>query len=268
MNSYGEYMIYLLHAPFKKVKREYNNWKLLMRIFGKHFEELKGYIFLIREETSIETAEKALDLIGKGMRMIRYQNETNEQYRKRLLAKRRIAEMAGTKNSILYALKSLGYEDAEVLPVPLTSIQQNKWNGRIRWNGNDKWSSSSRNEEHWSEFMVILSTENPGSLNNFEILKQEILKIKQASSLPVYKFKTIENIEFGTSLSLEQVQVKTEVEFLEQIEHRASVSLEAELQFQEECIVQGHIDGVQKWNGVHKFDGKREWKSEVIEMEL
>lgn len=269
MNEYAQYMIYLLHAPFKKAKKEFNDWKNLMVILGRHIAPVKEYIFLIREETAIETSQKSLDLLAKGMRMARYQNETDEQFRRRLLAKRKVSEMAGTKEGILYALKSLGYENAEVLPVPPTSLKRNQWDGKIRWNGRAKWMPSGKEEKRWAEFMVVLPTENPHSLNNFEILKSEVLKIKQASSLPVYTFKASENIEFETRTEVDLISVTVvstnEIEVENEIN---SLSLQPETQMNEQMYFRGYVDNTFFWDGTSKFDGRRKWKSELEEMEM
>lgn len=271
MNSYKDYLYYLLHAPFKKVKKEINQWKILMKVFGSYFDEVKEYIFIIREETSLETATNsiALDVIAIGMRMYRFEKETDDQFRKRLLAKRAIAEMAGTKHGILYALNSLGYEDAKILPVPSTNIDLNRWNGRNKWNGKDKWHSSVKDEEHWAEFMIVLNAENPKATKNLELLKSEIRKIKQASSLPVYHFKTSEVTEVETITEFELLNSRLEITFETVFYMEISMLFEnMKIKTTNEISTSGIIDNVSRWNGIRKWNGEKKWNSSIIPIEM
>lgn len=269
MKTYAEYMVYLLHAPFKKVKKEYNNWKALMYVLGNHVAPLKNYIFLIREETAIETAKKSLDIIGKGRRMPRYQAETDEQYRTRLLAKRIVSEMAGTKAGVEYILKTLGYDNAEVLPVPAEMIKQYHWDGAIRFDGSHQWQPFGKNVEHWAEFMVVLPTDNPGTLNNFEILKNEINRVKQASSLAVYKFQSLEQSEFVTINDFDLLSITVETENMSKISTTIeSITIPIKFETTNEIGIAGYIDKTFLWNGDYQFNGKKKWKSGLEEMEM
>ncbi len=269
MKTYAEYMVYLLHAPFKKVKKEYNNWKALMYVLGNHVAPLKNYIFLIREETAIETAEKSLDIIGTGRRSPRYQAETDDQYRNRLLAKRTVAEMAGTKEGIIYQLRALGYDKAEVLPVPAETVRRYKFDGTIRFDGTHKWMPEGRNQEHWAEFMVVLPTDNPGTLNNFEILKNEINRVKQASSLAVYKFQASGQVEFETVNDFDLLSVTVAIENVSTLA-TAIKELTIPIKFEttNEIGIAGYIDKTFLWNGDYQFNGKKKWKSGLEEMEM
>lgn len=269
MKTYAEYMVYLLHAPFKKVKKEYNNWKALMYVLGNHVAPLKNYIFLIREETAIETAKKSLDIIGKGRRMPRYQSETDEQYRSRLLARRTVAEMAGTKEGIIYMLHALGYDNAEVLPVLPETTKQYKWNGQIAFDGTHKWMPEGRNQEHWAEFMVALPTDNPGTLNNFEILKNEINRVKQASSLAVYKFQSLEQSEFVTINDFDLLSITVETENMSKISTTIDrIIIPIKFETTNEIGIAGYIDKTFLWNGDYQFNRKKKWKSGLEEMEM
>lgn len=269
MKTYAEYMVYLLHAPFKKVKKEYNNWKALMYVLGNHVAPLKNYIFLIREETAIDTAKKSLDIIGKGRRMPRYQAETDEQYRTRLLAKRIVSEMAGTKYGIEYALKSLGYDNAEVLPVPSEMIKQYHWDGQIAFDGTHKWMPEGRNAEHWAEFMIVLPTDNPGTLNNFDILKDEVNRIKQASSLAVYKFQASGQVEFETINDFDLLSVTVAIENVSTLATTIKeLTIPIKFETTNEIGIAGYIDKTFLWNGDYQFNGKKKWKSGLEEMEM
>lgn len=168
MDSYKEYMIDLLHAPFKKVKREVNHWKILMRVFGEEFDQMKESIFRIRDQSAIHTAtsSRALDRIGDAMRMKRFEGEDDERFRKRLLAKRAIAEMAGTRSGIRYAMKSLGFEEVEILP-PMDPLHPDQ-----------------KDMQRWAEFLLMLGADRVPieHRKQWEIIQSEVRRVKQASS--------------------------------------------------------------------------------------
>lgn len=168
MDSYKEYMIDLLHAPFKKVKREVNHWKILMQVLGEEFDQVKESIFRIRDESAIHTAtsSRALDMIGDGMRMKRFEGEDDERFRKRLLAKRAIAEMAGTRSGIRYAMKSLGFEEVEILP-PMDPLHPDQ-----------------KDMQRWAEFILRLNGKRVPieHRKQWEIIQSEVRRVKQASS--------------------------------------------------------------------------------------
>lgn len=168
MDSYKEYMIDLLHAPFKKVKREVNHWKILMKVLGEEFDQVKESIFRIRDQSAIHTAtsSRALDIIGDGMRMKRFEGEDDERFRKRLLAKRAIAEMAGTRSGIRYAMKSLGFEEVEILP-PMDPLHPDQ-----------------KDMQRWAEFILRLNGKRVPieHRKQWEIIQSEVRRVKQASS--------------------------------------------------------------------------------------
>lgn len=240
-----------------------------MYVLGNHIAPLKKHIFLIREETAIETAKKSLDVIGTGRRMPRYQAETDEQYRNRLLAKRTVAEMAGTKEGIIYQLRTLGYDKAEVLPVPAETVRRYKFDGTIRFDGTHKWMLEGRNQEHWAEFMVVLPTDNPGTLNNFEILKNEINRVKQASSLAVYKFQASGQVEFETVNDFDLLSVTVAIENVSTLATTIKeLTIPIKFETTNEIGIAGYIDKTFLWNGDYQFNGKKKWKSGLEEMEM
>lgn len=200
--KFQDYMWYLLHAPFKKnIKKEESDVFKLFKAIGKIIDNLKETIFLLRRQAMIMTAHgKALDMHGRDRKMPRYIGETDEQYRKRLLMKREIAERAGTKYGIIKALESIGYEHATIEPVPSV---QGAWfmDGEFLLNGTRKMNSIDTDSEHWSEFMVFLNTDNQESLEDFRIVQKTVRDVKQASSLPVYGWRAvIENENFFDTL--------------------------------------------------------------------
>ncbi len=157
--KYADYMYYLLHAPFKKIRKELNQWYILFKVLGKYFDKAKEYLFLAREASSIISApDEMLLLHGMDRDMIRLKGESIEDYRYRLLMKMEIAKQAGTVWGILLTAKSLGYNETELVPLYLTD------------------------EAKWAEFNLYLAGSYISNITELSVIASEINKFKQASS--------------------------------------------------------------------------------------
>ena len=157
--KYADYMYYLLHAPFKKIRKELNQYYILFKVLGKYFDKAKGFLFLARESSNIISApEEVLLLHGMDRDMIRLKGESVEDYRYRLIMKMEIAKQAGTIQGILLAAKALGYDEAKHVPLYLTD------------------------ETRWAEFNLYLSGSYISNINELSVINEEINKVKQASS--------------------------------------------------------------------------------------
>ncbi|HBQ43866.1 MAG TPA: hypothetical protein DD724_06360 [Lactobacillus acetotolerans] len=174
--KYSDYMYYLLHAPFKKIRKEINQWYILFKVLGKYFDKAKEFLFLAREAVSIISApEELLLLHGMDRDMIRLKGESIEDYRYRLLMKMEIAKQAGIVPGILLAAKALGYDETVHEPLYLTD------------------------ENRWDEFNLYLAGSYISNVNELSIISEEINKVKQASSKANLIFLTpnIGNIRVG-----------------------------------------------------------------------
>lgn len=180
--DFTEYLWSLILGVMKKVKNTESDVYKLVNSFGNILDDAKEAIFIVRRQGIITTAKgRALDLHGDGRKVIRYAGENDEQYRKRILSKKEIARMGGTKKGVIYTAVSMGYERAELVPMYIYD------------------------KEKWSEFYLYIDKELMNEFNNFEILKKEVANVKKAGSYPLYVFtyyrelqiKT--NIEYGTS---------------------------------------------------------------------
>jgi hypothetical protein len=161
--KFADYLWYLAHKPLKFTKQAESESYKIFSVFGKILDEAKEKIFLVRRQALIATAKgKALDKHGSGRQLRRFAGESDEQYRKRLLAKYENARAAGTYKGIVKLLKSLGYDNAEVKPLYL------------------------EDSERWAEFYIFVDKKLMDELGNYEILMKEVKRIKQASSLPIY----------------------------------------------------------------------------------
>lgn len=157
-DTFGDYMFWLLFTPLKKAKKAVNQFYIFCKVIGKLFDKAKDAIFRVRTESMIVSAsEVMLAVHGKDRDMPRLSGEITENYRKRLLMKRSIAEQAGTKAGIILAVKALGYENVRLEPLYLTD--STRWAEAILWiSGGD----------------FIITDQN--------IIQSEINKVKPASA--------------------------------------------------------------------------------------
>lgn len=161
--TFGEYMFDLLFAPLKKGKRAVNQFFIFFKIVGRLFDDAKQDIFRVRAEANVATASPVmLPVHGQDRDMPRLEGEDIEAYRTRLSMKGIIAAMGGTKSGILYALTALGYEQSEI--------------GRF----------SLQDPERWAEFIIFLKGSKQSGVNDLRVIDNEIRKVKEASSRPIY----------------------------------------------------------------------------------
>lgn len=164
-DKFKDYMFFLLHAPLKILQEKSEIYKLFS-IIGNEFDEIKNNILEVEKQSNIFSAEDSyLDLLANDRNIIRFQNETDEDLRRRIMLKPDIMKMAGTKKGIILALKSLNFE-ANVEPCYL--IDKNRW----------------------AEFTVIINDNLLKKSNyNFKIIKETVMEVKQASSKPNWAFR-------------------------------------------------------------------------------
>lgn len=160
--KFGDYMFYLLNAPLKKIKNGKNQLKIFFSVVGDIFDGMLDDILKLRRQKMISKAEPImLEVIGRDRDMFRMQNESIEQYRRRLQMKAIIAELGGTNTGLLLALEILGYPDCTIEPLYKTD------------------------RSRWAEIYIdILVTHDI----NYEAILYEVLKIKPARTLPYFRF--------------------------------------------------------------------------------
>lgn len=164
--KFADYMFYLLNAPLKKHKGT-NQLYIFFKAIGNEFDGIKDDILRLRLETLITTASPImLEIHGHERDMTRVKGESIEGFRQRLMMKAVIAELAGSEKGILLALKSVGYANCRIEPLWKTD--------RTRW----------------AEFYIDFRMQDLDEANtiDFECIKREVMKVKQASTYPNYRF--------------------------------------------------------------------------------
>lgn len=168
MDSFVDYMWYLLLSPFKKVKKEMNQWYILCKVIGKRFDEYLSILFNAREETMVALcSEEMLPVHAAERSMTRYAGETMDNFRKRIAKYEEVKRYGGFKEGIILAAKALGYINPEF--------------ALVREMLND--------DERWAEFFLILNMSvdeiHPVA---YHILQKDIRKVKQSGSKDNYMF--------------------------------------------------------------------------------
>ncbi|EPR07754.1 hypothetical protein [Ruminiclostridium papyrosolvens] len=165
--SFGEYMFSLLFTPLRKGLKAANQFYIFFKVIGKLFDDCKEYLFRVRDESMIISAnELMLNEHGKDRGMPRLKGEDIETYRTRLSMKAIIAEKAGTKEGVLLAVKALGYEKSYIEPMYLSDPSR------------------------WAEFIVFLQSKTPSTINDLYVIDAEVMKVKEASAKPNYGLST------------------------------------------------------------------------------
>lgn len=166
MDEFGEYIQYLLPAVLKR-KKQKNQLLLFCKVLGFVFDDIKTALFRLREESMLETCSDCmLEVAGQDRDMNQMKGETYESYRRRLMMKAQIAEMAGTLKGIQYALESVGYSNCRIEPL---------------------WKTD---PDRWAEVNINFLTASVDEDNtiDFRCIVAEVMKVKQASTLPHYIF--------------------------------------------------------------------------------
>ncbi len=164
-DKFGEYMQYLLPSAFKRQKKT-NQLLKYCRIVGGMYDNLLQSALRLREESIIATCSpEMLEVFGHDYDMPRLLGETDNIYRRRLQMKATIAEKAGTKQGILYALASVGCDNCTITPLYLTD------------------------PEKWAEIRINIFTTSVDEdiLVAWRCIVAEVMKVKQASTLPHWR---------------------------------------------------------------------------------
>ena len=166
LDNFNEYIQYLLPAVLKRNKSK-NQLLIFCRMMGDTFDDIKDAALRLRKESLIETCSNCmLEVAGQDRDMVQLKGETYDAYRKRLQMKAKIAEMAGTRQGLLYALDALGYSNCTIEPLYMTDTSR------------------------WAEININFLT---GSVDedrtiDFKCIVAEVMKVKRASTLPHYIF--------------------------------------------------------------------------------
>lgn len=226
IKTIAEYMYSLLINPLKRVNMANNQFYILFQVLGNHFQEIRNTFKKVQRESVILTAEDLISLHGIDRKMPRYEGETEESYRKRLMFKNVLAETAGTENGIIFALELLGYQNPRIVPAIVKDNNLILLNGSNAMDGTSIMNSTTENRTRWAEFYIYLDLTSP---IDFDIARKEVRRAKPAGSLPIFahsisqrsknkatfgKMKATINLSEVEMMNL-QVQVITNIQYLD-----------------------------------------------------
>ena len=157
--EFFNYLWGLLNRPLKKGK-ENKRW---LTALGAELDDLQQSIFQLRKAWLVKTAPKeGLELLGEARGLPRYKDEDLELYRERVLAAFETYQNGGTYPAVKKTLSVLGYPNSEI---------------QLLYN---------IDPDRWAEFNIFLNQEKINEAKNLDVVKKEIRRVKQASSLPNY----------------------------------------------------------------------------------
>lgn len=159
---FADYMYYLLTTPFKRVRKEANQWYLLFKVLGARFDRAKEALQRARDETMVATCSpEMLQEHGRDRGLTRYEAEDLELYRRRIALYEQVCRLGGTNEGIILAVKSLGYDDVAVIPA------------------REYYGDSNR----WAEFVVMINHDAGAKLPiGFDILRNTVRKWKEVGA--------------------------------------------------------------------------------------
>jgi len=173
--TFAEYFWYLLHRVFKRA----SDADKLAKALGTNYDDLQEVIFQAREQALVATATgKALDELGRERGLIRYQGESDELYRRRLLMAYSFYNSSGAAESVRRVLSVLGYANAQIHELYKDGCVYPLFNGQYRHDGAVKHTGGVR----WSEFKIIsgLDEDRHYTANDARRLVNAVNRIKPA----------------------------------------------------------------------------------------
>ena len=165
--KFADFIWYLLPTPFKLVRKTVNQWYIFFRVIGGWYDEVKADLLRARDETTIATcSDEMLRYHGADRGLVQYEGETYDNFRGRIAMFDELERIGGSREAIILALNSLGFEDVE-----------HDWLPKVTGEA-----------DRWSEFMVTinedLGTARPSSLAN---VIREVRDKKESESLDHYR---------------------------------------------------------------------------------
>lgn len=181
MMGFSDYLWALLPKSFKgKQDNDASKW---VGVLGDSLDTAKAAIFLSRRAWLIATASgNALDNHGRTRGLPRYPGESDDLYRRRLLAAYEIYALGGTSRGIIRALELMGYPHAQVHELYRDGVVTPLHGGTYVYDGQAR----HRGGVRWAEFRVIMGIEDdrPFTRDDLAVIQAEIYRMKPAHTMP------------------------------------------------------------------------------------
>lgn len=171
MSKFADDLFAWAHGIFKKLPRKADmDITKLTGVIGGMLDDAKRAAFRVRELKFIMTSQgRALDLHGIDRKMPRLAGESDESYRKRLLAAYDLYREGGTQPGMKRVLESLGYPAAEIYPLYREKYKFHFHDGRLLMDGTQTMTAKEdgANVDYlskWSQFIVYLNASDEALL--------------------------------------------------------------------------------------------------------
>ena len=183
--KFADYMYYLLTSPLKMVQKSKNQWYTLMRVLGRHLDQILDDIDRARDQTAVATCEpEMLPEYAEDRGITKYTGETDENFRVRIANYTEILKLGGTDAGVLLAVRSLGFNAQLVAAKIYTG-----------------------DEARWAEFYILLQfgIDDPLGIP-LEILRKQVRKVKQVGAKDNYSYQYQLAIQSREEISIVAIQ--------------------------------------------------------------
>ena len=191
LEKFGDYMYYLLSTPYKQVRAGKNQWHIYFQVIGKLFDENKRMFQRTRSESMVQTASAImLPEHGLDRSLSRYEGESWENFRIRLMMYADICLLGGTEIGTMRAVKALEFSDVEMVPA-------------YKLDGN---------RDRWAEFYIIISRDVDDTFDlPHRIIRREVRRVKKVSAKENYRFSyRIDDMLTKNLILLHRIVIRTE----------------------------------------------------------
>lgn len=126
--KFADYLYYLLPSPFKRLGKSINQWYIFCKVLGAWYDEVKADLLRAADETTIATcSDILLKYYGDDRNMNQYQNEDNDTFRSRIAMADEVESMGGTRDGLLLAARTAGFQTAEHYWLPVITGDDARW---------------------------------------------------------------------------------------------------------------------------------------------
>ena len=126
--KFADYLYYLLPAPFKRIKKDINQWYILWKVIGSKYDEVQNDLEQAANETTIATCSDALLVYhGADRHLTQYKNEGSEEFRSRIAMADEMEYLGGTKDGLILSAKATGVKKAEYYWLPEVTGDYDRW---------------------------------------------------------------------------------------------------------------------------------------------
>lgn len=168
MNKWRDYFWYLLPSPFKIVSQKFNQWYIFFKVIGEEYDQVQTELERAVDETTIATcSDMMLPYFAEDKGLYKYSGENNGAFRSRIAMHDELESLGGTKDGIILAVKTAGFQKVEHYWLPVIT-------------GDDT---------RWAEFYLYVYDDLESNVtSDFDNLKKYVRDVKASESQDNYRF--------------------------------------------------------------------------------